>query len=457
MKLRYSFSKLQECELVHEYSIDLLAKTGVSVLSQRVRELLKKRGAIIDGTKVCMPEHMVREALETAPSGFVFKTKKHRVAVGNGSSCLVPGYGATNIRRNGRERLGTREDFLNFTKLIQMSPDMALSCPYILEPYDLPFEYRNQYKMVMTLKYSDKPTFSITQDYETAQQSIITIKQHFDDFKHYLMIGNINISAPLIVGEGTAEVILAHCEGDQPLMISCGSGLSGLTAPPLPAGNLLMSNTGVLAGIVIAQMLKPGLPVIYGFPLFGVDPYNADVSVGSPVSALFTMAAVEMGRYYNLPVRLGGVFTDASDLNYQSGFESFMNLFSSLYSGADCIMQTFGMENALNTLNYNKFILDEAMYHSVQSYLRGFEINDVTLMKSEIEKIGSDGNYISMGNLRLIRKQYEPYPYAEKEDQTVMEMTEQEIQGRLEHYREPELTEAQKNNLKKILPDELMD
>ncbi|MDO4289362.1 MAG: trimethylamine methyltransferase family protein [Eubacterium sp.] len=458
MRLRYSFSKATECEQVHEYSLDILKNTGVIVRSERARALLKKHGAKISDMKAFMPEALVTQALKTAPESFGFKTPGHRVSVGGEALCTLPSYGATYVRRNGKRFLGTRKDFVNFTKLIQMNEELSLSCPYVLEPYDLPLEHRNAYKMVMSLKYSDKPTFSITEDGESARESIDMARRYFGDDSSYLLMGNVNISAPLLMSQGTAEAILVHGEKNQPVMVACGSGLSGLTAPPMPAANLLLSNSGVLAGVVLSQCARPGLPVIYGFPLFAVDPYNAGAAVGSPVTALFTMAAAEMGRFYKLPVRAGGTFTDAEQLDFQSGFESFMNLFSSLYAGVDCLMHTFGMEEGLNTLNYNKFILDEALYHTLQEFLGGFEINDVTLMAQEIQRAGCDGNYIGMRNLRLIRKQYRPYPFGEAaEEETVLEKTDLEIERRLEAYRMPESTAEQRDYLEGLLPRELVD
>ena len=458
MRLRYAFSDPLECAQIHAYGIDTLQTMGVIVRDEKARKIFHDRGAKIDGMTVFLPETLVKEALATVPETFDFKTPGHRVSVGAGKLCTMPGYGATYVRRDGEVRLGTRADFVNFTKFIQMSPDLSMSCPYVLVPYDLPFEYRNAYRMAMSLLYSDKPTFTVTEDYAATKESIQIVKTYFGNGSDYLAVGNVNISAPLMMSEGTAGAILAHGEENQPLMIACGSGLSGLTAPPLPAANLMLSNAGVLAGITLAQCVRPGLPVIYGFPLFGVDPYGAGAAVGNPTTALFTMAAAEMGKFYHLPVRAGGTFTDAVTLDYQSGFESFMNLFSSLYAGVDCLMHTFGMEDSLNTLNYNKWILDEVLYHTVQDFLRGFEINDVTLMKDEVQKTGGDGNYIGMRNLRLIRKCYHPYAFKAKQDDptAVLEATAAEINDRLKHYRMPETTPEQWAYIRKIIPGPLM-
>ncbi|WP_195269522.1 trimethylamine methyltransferase family protein [Eubacterium sp. 1001713B170207_170306_E7] len=458
MKLRYSFSEKEECQQIHEYSLDILENTGIVVHSEKARSTFKRNGAKLEGKKVYLPPKIVEDRLVDVPSSFTFNTPGHRVTVGGGTTCTMPPYGATYAKKNNISHLAGREDFINFTKLSQESGQMSMACPYVLEPMDVPIDFRENYKMAMCLKYSDKPTFSMTQDGRSARESIRFAQKFWDCQDSHLLIGNINISAPLIMGEGTADVILVHGEENQPLMVACGSGLSGLTAPPLPTSNFLISNAAVLAGIVLAQMVRPGLPIVYGFPLFGVNPFNADASPGEPTTALFTMAAAEMGRFYEIPTRSGGVFTDSRYLDYQSGAESFMNLFSCLFSGVDCIMHAFGMEDALNTINYNKYILDEALYDTVTHYLNGFEVNAVTLMKDAIKETGCTDNYINMSNLRLIRKHYHPYPFKNTESEhTILEASDAIVHERLENYTAPPLTQAQQKLIEGCLPREFID
>ncbi len=459
MKLRYSFSDKAECSQIHEYSLDILKNTGIKVHSSKARNLLVNRGAKVVGQTIFISEKMVAEALKTVPNCFSLQTPAKKVTVGEGTLCKLPIYGAVYVNRNRHTGLAKRQNFIEVSKLNHMNDLSDLSCPYSLEPSDIPIDYRDRYKMLMTLKYSDKPTYSITHNFETAKWSIDLVKKFYDDKDHYLLIGNVNLSSPLIMGEGTGDVIIAHGVENQPIMIACGSGLSGLTAPPMPASNYLMNNAAVLAGVVLSQIVRPGLPIIYGIPLFGTDPYTASIAMGEATTALFTMMAAEMGRYYGIPSRAGGNFTDSSTLDYQSGFESFMNLFSCVFSGVDCIMHTFGTDNGMNTFNYNKYILDEYLFLLVEKYLKGLEINDVSLMPEEIKKTGCDGNYINIRNLKLIRKQYKPYPYHAEDGNmdSVFEKTNAIIKERLENYKEPELTLQQKRIIERSLPETYID
>ena len=116
------------------------------------------------------------------------------------------------------------------------------------------------------------------------------------------------------------------------------------------------------------------------------------------------------------------------------------------------------MEDSLNTVNYNKYILDEALYATVKHYLNGFEVNAVTLMKDAIKETGCTDNYINMSNLRLIRKHYHPYPFKSTDgEQDIIEETSALIDERLGNYTAPPLTHAQKKRIEDYLPKAFID
>lgn len=458
MKLEFTFAKEQECALIHEYSKEILHTVGIVVHSEPAREIYRFHGSRVEGNRVFLSPQIVDTYMKTTPDSFLLYGLHEHLKLGKGQFYGMPTYGATKVRFNGTESLATHRDFVRLTKLNHNNKRVHMSCPYIVEPSDVPMAHREMVKMATTLCYSNKPPLSITKDRTTAEHSIEFVQKFYDNFENYLVLGNVNISSPLFMTKSSADAILVHSEKKQPLMISCGSGLSGLTAPPTMGSNFLINNAATLSGIVLAQMASPGLPVVYGFPLFGIDPNTASASPGHLSTALFTMAAAEMGRYYRIPVRSGGTYTDSSLLDYQSGFESFMNLFSSAFSKVDMIMHACGMENSLNTVNYNKYILDEALFEQVDRFLGGFRINDVTLMMDEIRRAGSSGNFINIHNLRLIPKEYCAFPFKNfKSESEMYNKTEQILEKKIETYKRPTLDKKQRNLIRNVIPEAFLN
>ena len=68
MKLRYSFSEKEECQQIHEYSLDILENTGIVVHSEKARNVFKKNGAKAEGKKVFLPPKIVEDRLVDVPS-----------------------------------------------------------------------------------------------------------------------------------------------------------------------------------------------------------------------------------------------------------------------------------------------------------------------------------------------------------------------------------------------------
>ena len=83
MKLRYSFAEKEECQQIHEYSLDILENTGIVVHSEKARNTFKKNGAKVEGKKVFLPPKIVEDHLVHVPSSFTFNTPGHRVTVGD--------------------------------------------------------------------------------------------------------------------------------------------------------------------------------------------------------------------------------------------------------------------------------------------------------------------------------------------------------------------------------------
>ena len=58
----------EQCERIHNASLEILARTGVRLYDQEALDLLKKAGAFIsDGNRVRIPAGLVEKAFSTVP------------------------------------------------------------------------------------------------------------------------------------------------------------------------------------------------------------------------------------------------------------------------------------------------------------------------------------------------------------------------------------------------------
>ncbi len=82
--------------------------------------------------------------------------------------------------------------------------------------------------------------------------------------------------------------------------------LSGTTTPVTLAGTLIVHNAEVLGGIVLAQLVRKGLPVIYASSTTMFDLSCINVPVGAPELGMMGAAVAKLAQYYNLPSFVAG-------------------------------------------------------------------------------------------------------------------------------------------------------
>ena len=86
--------------------------------------------------------------------------------------------------------------------------------------------------------------------------------------------------------------------------------LMGGTGPGSLISTTVLGNSEVLAMLCLVQAGAPGTPFIYAPVLAMMNPRSGGYSGGAIEGGLLSAAAVEMARYYGLPVEATGMATD---------------------------------------------------------------------------------------------------------------------------------------------------
>ena len=82
--------------------------------------------------------------------------------------------------------------------------------------------------------------------------------------------------------------------------------LAGGTSPITLDGTLVVHNAEVLSGIVLAQLVNKGAPVIYGSSTSILDMKCATAPVGSPELGMINAGVANLAQFYNLPSYTAG-------------------------------------------------------------------------------------------------------------------------------------------------------
>jgi trimethylamine--corrinoid protein Co-methyltransferase len=341
---------------------------------------------------------MVMDALTTVPGQFTLyaRNPQRSVTIGGPEPVFAPGYGAPFlVDAESGKRSPTLQDYDNLVKLAQALPNQDVSGHLLVEPGDVPAETAHLHMLRAHLVHSDKPfigsaagRLGASQTMEMAQ---IVFGSEVQD--RPVTISLINSLTPLGYSVEMLEALIEYARWRQPVIIAA-LAMAGSTAPITLAGMLAMQNAELLAGIVLTQLLSPGMPVVYGSTSTNVDMRSGALAIGSPELSQMIAAHAQLARHYGLPSRSGGALTDASYPDAQAGFESMMGLLTTVNSGVSFVLHAAGILSSFLAFSYEKFTMDDELCGMVRSYRRGFSVNPETLAYDTVVKVGPGNNFL---------------------------------------------------------------
>ncbi len=102
--------------------------------------------------------------------------------------------------------------------------------------------------------------------------------------------------------------------------------MGGTTAPASLAGGIVQQHAEVLAGVVLAQALRPGTPCYAGVRLGPSHPRSGEFLGGAPEGSLASLGATQLARRDGLACDCYGPTSGAPVLDLQAGLEQGLTL-----------------------------------------------------------------------------------------------------------------------------------
>lgn len=397
MKLNGQLYHPEEIDRIHEASVKLLREKGVRMPSPMAQEIFCKAGARVEENIVYVEEAMLNEALKNCPPKFTMLARKqeHNFEIGGGKPCFCLPNGPIFVKKGDEYRQSLAEDVINFIKLAENSPTINMVSPWVTTANDVPADKQLTFQLAATMKYSTKPLLGLTQGYEKSKFSIKMVRDFYGRHADgdYVCLGLISPLSPLSYDEKMLEAIIAYAEENQPLFFS-SAVLPGATGPVTIAGALVLANTEMLAGIVLAQLVRPGLPILYGNAAGSTDLRFVTPAIGAPEAGLTAIYVRGIADKYGLPCRAGGALSDSKCNDAQSGIESTITMLPTILADTDFILHGGGILDSYNVISYDKFILDEEMSRMCLYMKDGVNVDDASLAVDTIMAVEHGGQYL---------------------------------------------------------------
>ena len=398
---RYKILTDENLEKIHENSLRVMAEVGIVMPYDHAKGLLAKHGAKIEGDLVKFPRKMVEEAIASAPSSYMLhgRDESKNVPINCERSAYAGPYGSPFVLDldNGWRR-STMEDFHNIVKIVDRLEYVDIQSHISCEPSDIAENKRPLEMVYNTMKLSTKPLMGSIYGYETALRTIELASIPFgglDAIKDKPVLASIPCTlTPLSYDPDQLGAIRAYAETGQVQLINSLS-IAGMTTPCTIAGLVSVQNAEVLAGIVYAQLVNPGCPVVYSASGSNGDMASGLLSIGSPEDHVVSLVNGQLAKKYQIPCRISGALSDSKMLDIQAAYESAMTIVAAQMAGGNFILHSCGIIDTYNCTSYEKLIMDNEILGYLRRIDRGVECDEESLAFEVIEEVGPQGTFLA--------------------------------------------------------------
>ena len=367
---------------IEEHADWILSEVGVRFRDDpETLRLFAKVGATVDGDRVRFDRGHVKELCATAPEVFTMHSRNpiHNVTMGANHVVLAPCDCAPFVTDlDGGRRYGTLADHNNLTRLLQSAPGLHHNPAIICEPSDVPVNKRHLEMLYSQFRYSDKPVMGLVNNEQRAEDSLSMARIVFgSEFlnKHAVLLAGTAVQSPLTFNPETTDTIQRYAAAGQANMITPFI-VMGAMSPTTIAGTLAQAHAEAMTGIALAQLIRPGAPVVYSVFVTTMDLRTGAATYGTPESSLANMAIAQLARRARLPVRCGGQLTSSKMVDGQALQESTSTLESAALAGANYILQAAGWLEGGLTIGYEKFVIDAERCSALGRMLQGIGFDE---------------------------------------------------------------------------------
>ena len=392
----------EEKAQVHERTLKVLAETGVQVDTEKGRKYLKDSGAIIDENTniVRFPRALVEESLRLAPKNFTLGARRSGwdLPMNTGDCTLIAdGEGISVIdRKTGEHRPSTFDDWLEATRLIDALDEIGVYWAMaergegeesLLDSVNYwRHLFSNFSKHVQDASPKAKHSPWLLEILQTVYGDKETIrKSHPFSFL-------ICPQSPLAIEEQRTDAYLALLGWDIPIAVM-PMPLMGGTGPGNMISMTILGNCEVLSMLCLIQAAAPGTPFIYAPALAVMNPRTGMYSAGAIENGLLSSAAIEMARFYGLPVEGSGGGTDTYAPGIQASYERAMNAMLPMLSWPD-LMVGAGLLGGSMIMSLGQLVIDTEMFRMNKQAHRGINTDEDSWLDDVIQSVGPGGNFL---------------------------------------------------------------
>ncbi|MFX0090325.1 MAG: trimethylamine methyltransferase family protein [Candidatus Hodarchaeota archaeon] len=402
-RIRYKIEMVNPADLesINSATLDVLSSKGAFFDNQEACDLLLSAGAALsDDGRLKIPEELVQDAIDKAPSSIDIYSRDGKQAMflkedyvycGTGSDCLF-----VIDFKTGKRRPALKTDIETFTLLSDALPniDFVLSMGVATE---VPKDTADLHQFQAMVTNTTKPiVFTIIEPKnlpllisfaERIVGNSYTL-QNRPFLIHYAMP-----SPPLKHSDIALQNLICCARHSVPVVYASGTQM-GASGPMTIAGGVVSANVDILAGLVVHQLANPGAPFIYGVGVSPLDMKTTVDSYGAPESDSADIVHAQLGKTYNLPTWGYAAATDSKVLDLQAAMEYMGSTFTGLLSHCHMLHDVGYLESGL-TASCESIVFGNEVVEFARRILQPIEVNENTIPLDLLKKIGPNQTFLT--------------------------------------------------------------
>jgi trimethylamine--corrinoid protein Co-methyltransferase len=390
-----------EIQVIHNSSLDILANIGIRFPHPEALERFAGAGATVEDDVVKIPATLVEKALDTVPKRdeliLYGRSKEHDISFNEHTprlSCMTM---AVNVIDpfSGEKRLATDEDLAKLTTLADQLPGISVNGG-LVTPQDVPGAYNDWYTWATTIKNTSKHITGGMLGKHCVRDAVKMCALAMNCSEEKVLerppiSGWLLTLPPLGHDLESLDAAIEMAKLKVPIMLSSGP-IMGVTSPVTIAGTIAQTNAEILAVIALTQLINPGAPLVYTSFARSSNMASGDISMSSPEFGILKVAMAQMGRSYDLPIRMPSMLRDTKVLDAQAGFETGMIGSVTAY-GAD-LMDSMQLDMDL-VVDFPDLVFCNECIGAIERLTRELVVDESTLAFDAIKEAGIGGEFLS--------------------------------------------------------------
>lgn len=390
-----------QVEAIHRASLRILREIGFEVLGDRALELFAAAGARVDRSRrsVRLDDALVDELVARAPSEFRLHARNpDRDVILGGDHLVFSSVGGpafvTDLDR-GR-RAGNFADFVDYVKVISSLNIVHQEAGGPLEPTDLPVATRHLDMYRSLIGLLDKTWHCLgagrlVVDDAIEMTCLVRGIDRDELARRPSLITIINTNSPLRLDGPMSDGLVEMALHGQPV-VATPFTLAGAMTPVSLSAAIAQQNAEALFLVALAQIVRPGTPMVYGAFTSNVDMRSGAPAFGTPEYVKGALASGQMARRYHLPWRSSNV-TASNVVDAQAAYESEMAVWGAVMGGVNLLYQGAGWLEGGLTASFEKLIIDAEILQMMAEVLVPFAVDEAELGFEAMVDVGPGGHF----------------------------------------------------------------